>query len=63
MTIKRGDRFKTPYELYEVAGKWLGDIVLAPVNTDKDECLIYSTGEIEDLIQLGKFVMEDRCSR
>lgn len=62
MTIKKGDWFRTTYsnQIYTVAGKWVGDIVLAPVKADDDECLIYSPGEIEELLETGKFVKEEK---
>lgn len=64
MPVKKGDRFKTNYsnETFEVAGKWLGDFVFAPVGTGLQECLIYSAGDIEELLETGKFIREEKCA-
>ncbi len=40
---------------YYIAGFWGKDIVLAPVNDDDDQVLIYTATEIETLISEGKF--------
>ena len=60
MSFHKGDRFSATYssQTYEIAGKWCGNLVLAPINAGDEECLIYSAGEIEELLNLGKFVRE-----
>lgn len=65
MAVKKGDRFKTNYsnETFEVAGKWLGDYVFAPVGSDLQECLIYSAGDVEELLETGKFVIEEKGAK
>ena len=63
--IKKGDCFKTTYsnQIYVVAGKWLGDIVLAPTDKSNEECMIYEASEIEELLEEGKLVREKRCQK
>jgi hypothetical protein len=65
MTVKKGDRLKTSYsnETFEAVGKWLGDYVFAPVGSDQQECLIYSAGDVEELLETGKFVREERRAK
>lgn len=65
MTLHKGDHFRATYsnQTYEIAGKWCGDLVLAPSKLDNDECLIYSAGEIEELLATGKFVREAGCKQ
>jgi hypothetical protein len=65
MTIKKDDRFRANYsnQVYQVAGKWGQDIVLAPVNPDDEECLIYEASEIEELLDAGKFVKEEEGAK
>jgi hypothetical protein len=46
-----------------VAGKWLGDIVLAPTDKSNEECMIYEASEIEELLEEGKLVREKRCQK
>ena len=60
MKMKKGDRFQATYsdQTYEIVGKWCGDLVLAPATLGDEECLIYSAGEIEELLETGKFVRE-----
>lgn len=60
MKMKKGDRFQATYsdQNYEIVGKWCGDLVLAPATPGDEECLIYSAGEIEELLETGKFVRE-----
>ncbi len=54
--MMKKDRFETKSgKVYEIAGKWSGDFVLAPVNTGDDECLIYTPGEMQELIESGHF--------
>ncbi len=53
---------------YRVAGLWGNDIVLAPVNDDDDQVLIYNATELETLIseryfnKLLKIDMEKRIN-
>lgn len=60
MRIQKGDRFKATYskQSYVIVGKWGGNLVLAPTAKDNDECLIYSVGEIEELVNTLKWIRE-----
>ncbi len=40
---------------YQIAGFWGKDVVLAPVNDDDDQVLIYTASELDTLISEGKF--------
>lgn len=64
MIIQKGDRFRTTYsnQVYEVAGRWDRSIVLMPINSKDEECLIYSAGEIEELLETGRFAKEERST-
>lgn len=57
MAIQKKDRFKANYngKIYEVAGRWDRNIVLSPVDEKDEECLIYTEGEIEELLETGRF--------
>ena len=63
MTIKIGDLFQTACsnQSYTVVGKWCGNIVLAPTAQDDDQCLIYTAGEIEELVNNAQLVREEGC--
>ena len=52
----KGQRFETSYdnETYEFVGKWSGSMVLAPENNGNAEVLIYTEGEINELMDEGK---------
>lgn len=52
----KGQRFETSYdnETYEFVGKWSGSMVLAPENDENGEVLIYTEGEINELMDAGK---------
>jgi len=65
MKIQRGDQFQATYskQRYMIVGKWGGNLVLAPTTQDNDECLIYSVGEIEELVNTLKWVREARCEQ
>jgi len=58
--MNKGDRFNATYssQTYEIVGKWCGSLVLAPTKTGDEECLIYSAGEMEELLATGKFARE-----
>ena len=58
--MNTGDRFNATYsdQSYSIVGKWCGNLVLAPIKAGDDECLIYSAGEMEELLSAGKFVRE-----
>ncbi len=60
MRIQKKDRFKATYngKTYKVAGRWDSSIVLSPVEDQDDQCLIYTPGEIEELLETGKFQRE-----
>ena len=56
MIIKKKDRFENRSgELYEIAGKWDGDLILAPIEESNDECLIYTPSEMEEFLETGYF--------
>ncbi|SHJ12185.1 hypothetical protein [Propionispora hippei] len=65
MRIQKGDRFQATYskQSYVIVGKWGGNLVLAPTAKDNDECLIYSVGEIEELVNTLKWVREAGCEQ
>ena len=46
-----------------IVGKWGGNLVLAPTNKDNDECLIYMTEEIEELVNSRKWLQEAGCTK
>jgi len=54
--FKKGQRFETVYdnETYEFVGKWSSSMVLAPENDGNTEVLIYTEGEINELMDEGK---------
>ena len=53
--MKKGDKLNTKHGTYEIAGKWSGAWVLSPTSDKDNECLIYTAGEIEELINSGIF--------
>jgi len=56
MIIQKKDRFKrSGGKVYEIAGKWDRDIILAPLEESDDECLIYTLGEMEEFLETGYF--------
>lgn len=61
MQIKKGDRFKNIHskEIYEVVGRWCGDVVLSPQKVDNEKCLIYTNNEMADFIDEGIFTSEN----
>ena len=65
MTIQKGDRFLATYSKQRsvIVGKWGGNLVLAPTNKDNDECLIYMTEEIEELVNSRKWLQEAGCAQ
>lgn len=58
--MKKKERFKATYsnKVYEIAGRWDGSIVLSPVGGLDDRCLIYTAGEIQELIRTGELLRE-----
>ena len=56
VVFKKGQRFETSYdnETYEFVGEWSGSMVLAPENDGNAEVLIYTEGEINELMDEGK---------
>lgn len=54
--FEKGQRFESSYdnEPYELVGRWSDGMVLAPVNAEKLEVLIYTESEINELIEDGK---------
>ena len=65
MRIQKGDLFNATYSKQScvIVGKWGGNLVLAPTAKDNDECLIYSAGEIEELVNTLKWVREAGCEQ
>ena len=63
--MKKKERFKATYsnKVYEIAGRWDGSIVLSPVGGLDDRCLIYTAGEIQELIQNGELFRETRAGK
>ena len=55
MNVEKGDFFNAGKDkrLYRVVGKWGRDIVLAPQAKADDEVLIYTPGEIDELLESG----------
>lgn len=54
--FEKGQRFETSHdkETYEFVGKWSGSMVLAPENDENADVLIYTEGEINELLDDGK---------
>lgn len=54
--FEKGQRFETSHdkETYEFVGKWSGSMVLAPANDENADVLIYTEGEINELLDDGK---------
>jgi hypothetical protein len=50
--MKKGDLFitKDGKTVFEIVGRWCGDMVLADTNEDSDHVLIYGASEIEELL-------------
>ncbi len=49
MRIQKKDRFENRSgKVYEIAGKWDRDIILAPIEESDDECLIYTSSEMAE---------------
>ena len=65
MMFKKGDQFYATYskQNYVIVGKWGGNLVLAPMAKDNDECLIYMAEEIEEMVNTLKWVREPGCER
>ena len=56
MMIQKKDRFKNRNgKVYEIAGKWDRDFILAPIGEADDECLIYTPGEMDEFLGTGHF--------
>ena len=57
MSIKKGNRFHAYYsnQIYEVVGKWNGNLVLASTAPGSDECLIYLAEEIEYMVSANQW--------
>ena len=65
MTMKKGDRFYATYseQTYQIVGKWGGNWVLAPVDQDNNDCLIYMNEEIEEMVGSRKWLREAGCGK
>ena len=59
--MKKNDRFKTNYDnkTYRIAGRWEGSIILSPEDDNDDRCLIYTPGEIEELLEKGELIRDE----
>ena len=56
MVIQKKDRFENRSgKVYEIAGKWDWDFILAPIEENDEECLIYTPGEMEEFLETGHF--------
>ena len=57
MMIQKKDRFRATYDgkVYEVAGKWHDSLILSPIDQTDEQCLLYTLGEMEELLELRKF--------
>lgn len=56
MMIQKKDRFKhRGGKVYEIAGKWDRDFILAPIEKNDDECQIYTPSEMEEFLETGYF--------
>lgn len=55
MKVDKGDFFNAGKDkrLYRVVGRWGEDIVLAPLAKDDEDVLIYTPGEINELLESG----------
>lgn len=62
MKVQKGDQFRlaNTNHKYEAVGKWHKDIIMAPVFTDDEECLIYTPDEIEELVEASKLILTRR---
>lgn len=50
--IQKKDSFEDRRgKVYEIAEKWCRDIVLSPIDVSDAECLIYASGELDELIE------------
>ena len=65
MSIKKGDQFYATYskQTYQIAGKWGGNWVLAPMDQDNNECLIYMAEEIEEMVNRRQWLQEAGCTK
>jgi hypothetical protein len=56
MMIQKKDMFENRSgKVYEIAGKWGRDFILAPIEEADDECLIYTLGEMVEFLETGYF--------
>lgn len=55
--MQKGDFLitKDSKKIYQIAGYWDRNVVLAPVGDDSDQVLIYTASELESLISEGRF--------
>ena len=65
MKIQKGDRFLATYskQTYQIVGKWGGNWVLAPVDEDNNDCLMYLAEEIEELVNRRQWLREAGCAQ
>ena len=43
---------------YQIAGKWSGTLVLAPISESDADCLLYQAGELQELIDARDFIIK-----
>jgi hypothetical protein len=56
MMIQKKDKFESRSgKVYEIAGKWGRDFILAPIEESDEECLIYTLGEMEEFLETEYF--------
>ena len=65
MTSKKGERFQATYSkrMYVIVGQWCGNLVLAPMDKDDNECLIYSADEIKELVSTSQLIRKVGCPK
>ena len=65
MRIQKNDRFYATYskQTYQIAGNRGGNWVLAPVDPDNNDCLIYMNEEIEEMVGSRKWLRESGCEK
>lgn len=54
--MKKGDYLVNKSgRVYQIAGRWHRDLVLAPVEDDDEQVLIYTAAELDEVIGDGEF--------
>lgn len=57
MNLKKQDLIQTIFNGrdFKLVGKWRGNLVFSPVDSDEDECLVYTPNEVAELLETGEF--------